>query len=139
MSLINEPFQASSIARANESGVSLQLQNGISSSFCKDGGSIIVDAAVPPVPSKLVERIKAAEFVDMAELLPECMGMFSTDEPSSKQKVRLHSVSSITEWVECFNVYLSVICRTCPEKIPELLAYQMLIKEANMVYYEGNS
>ena len=139
MSLINEPFQASPIARANESGVSLQLQNGISSSFCKDGGSIIVGAAVPPVPSKLVERIKAAEFVDMAELLPERMGMLSTDEPSSKQKVRPYSVSSITEWVECFNVYLSVICRTCPEKIPESLTYQMLIKEANMVYYEGNS
>ena len=35
----------------------------------------------------------------MAELLPERMGMLSTDEPSSKQKVRCHSVSNNTEWV----------------------------------------
>ena len=30
------------------------------------------------------------------------------------------------------------MCRTCPEKVPDLLAYQMLIIEASMVY-EGNA
>ena len=102
--------------------------------------SIFIGAVVPPVPPKLVDRIKGGEFIDMAELLPDRIGSFnpsSTDE-SAKQKVWWCPVTSIIEWVQCFNVYMSVICRTCPERIPDLLTYQMLIIEASMVY-EGNA
>ena len=102
--------------------------------------SIFIEAVVPPVPPKLVDRIKGGEFVDMAELLPDRIGSInpsSTDE-SAKQKVRWRPVTSIIEWVQCFNVYLSMICRTYPERIPDLLTYQMLIIEASMVY-EGNA
>ena len=104
-----------------------------------DGSSIFTGAAIPPVPPKLAERIKAGDFIDMAELLPNCMGTskLSMDE-STKQKVRRCPVSNIIEWVQCFNVYLSVMCRTFPQKIPDLLTYQMLIIEASMMY-EGNA
>ena len=78
----------------------------------------------------------------MAELLPDRMGTSPKssygDSESAKQKFKRRPISSIIEWVQCFNVYLSVVCRTCPGRIPDLLAYQMLIIEASMVY-EGNA
>ena len=91
------------------------------------------------MPPKLAERIKAGDFIEMAELLLDCMGTskLSMDE-STKQKVRRCPVFNIIEWVQCFNVYLSVMCRTCSEKIPDLLTYQMLIIEASMIY-KGNT
>ena len=121
--------------------LSLNLQLHLPAvSYYKEGCSIFIGAATPPVPPKLVERIKAGEFIDMAELLPDRMGTsksFIADE-STKQKSRRRPVSSIIEWVQCFNTYLAVMCRTCPEKVPDLLAYQMLIIEASIVY-EGNA
>ena len=71
---------------------------------------------------RLVDRINAGEFIDMAKLLPDHMGTInpsSTDE-SARQKVRWCPVTSIIKWMQCFNVYLSVICRTCPERILDL-------------------
>ena len=70
-------------------------------SIYKYSGSIIIGTAVPLVRSKLAERIKAGDFVDMAEFLPECMGTpkYSSTDKSSKQKFTRCSVSSIIEWV----------------------------------------
>ena len=36
-------------------------------------GSIFIGAVTPPVPPKLVERIKTGDFIDMAELLSDRM------------------------------------------------------------------
>ena len=47
--------------------------------------SIFIGVAVPPVPPKLVERIKAGDFIDMAELLSNRMGLSSVDESISKK------------------------------------------------------
>ena len=75
----------------------------------------------------------------MEELLRDCMGTSkSSGDKAPKQKARRRPVASIIEWVQCFNIFLSVMCRTCPEKIPDLLAYEMFIIEASMVY-EGNA
>ena len=87
-------------------------------SHYKEGCSIFIGAATPPVPPKLVERIKTGDFIDMAEFLLDCMGTSkSSGDESPKQKARCRLVASIVEWVQCFNIYLSVMCRTCPEKI----------------------
>ena len=102
--------------------------------------SIFIGAVVPPVPPRLVDRIKAGEYIDMAELLPNCMGTInpSSTDKSAKQKIHRRQVTSTIEWVQCFNVYLSVICGTCLERTPDLLTCQMLIIEVSMVY-EGNA
>ena len=68
-------------------------------SYYKEGCSIFIGAATPPVPPKLVKRIKAGEFIDMAELLPDRMGTsksFIADE-STKQKSQRRPVFSIIE------------------------------------------
>ena len=67
--------------------VNLQLQPPAMSHY-KEGCSLLVGAATLPVPPKLVERIKAGKFIDMAELLPDRMGTanFSIADESTKQK-----------------------------------------------------
>lgn len=40
--------------------------------------------------------------------------------------------------INCFNVYLSVICRATAEKISDILTYKMLIIEASIVH-KGNA
>ena len=137
VSLINRHPETQFPSEVSE--VQIQFQPPAGSHY-KEGCSISIGAATPPVPPKLVERIKTGDFIDMAELLPNRMGTSKSSmvDESTKQKVRRRPVSSIIEWVQCFNTYLSVMCRICPEKIPDLLAYQMLIVEASMVY-EGNA
>ena len=115
VSLINHHPETQFPSEVSE--VHLQFQPPAVSHY-KEGCSISIGAATPPVPPKLVERIKTGDFIDMAELLPDCMGTSKSSmvDESTKQKVRRRPVSSIIEWVQCFNTYLSVMCRICPEK-----------------------
>ena len=61
---------------------------------------------LPPVPQKLVAKICWGEFVELHELLPECLAE-STDStgpiPRSKARKRL---SDINVWLQCFTLYV---------------------------------
>ena len=94
---------------------------------------VTLGAGLPPVPSKLVARIEAGEFIDMGELLPDRVGVSRPDD-TGKALTKRRTVSGILEWIKCFNVYLAVISRKQPERIPDLLAYETLIIEAHMEY-----
>ena len=67
--------------------VNLQLQPPTTARY-KEGCNLLVGAATPPVPPKLVERIKAGAFIDMVELLTDRMetAKSSTADESTKQK-----------------------------------------------------
>ena len=54
----------------------------------------------------------------------------------SKPKTR--PVTSILEWAQCFGIYVAVISRSQPERVPDMLAYQALIIQAQMEY-QGDS
>ena len=71
-----------------------------------------VGAGLPPVPKKLVARIQAGEYVDMAELLPDRLSVSAgpvtkDDKQSSKPKRR--QVTNILEWIQCFGIYVAVL------------------------------
>ena len=95
--------------------------------------SVSLGSGLPPVPSKLVAKIEAGEFIDMGELLPYRVGI-SRPEDTGRALPRHHTVSGILEWIKCFNVYMAVISRKQPGRIPTLLAYETLIIEAHMEY-----
>jgi len=44
-------------------------------------------AGLPPVPSKLVSRIEAGEYIDMAELLPDRFGVARSPGTEESAKV----------------------------------------------------
>ena len=97
---------------------------------------------MPPIPTRLVEKIQSGQFVELAELLPDHIGSLSgnpalddEDKTSSKQTKR--QVTTILEWVRCFSLYMAVIALKNPGKLPDLLGYQVLIVEARMEH-EGD-
>ena len=95
-----------------------------------------VGAGLPPIPRPLVARIESGAFIEMSELLPEHLGNF-TGETSDRGKSKRHAVTDILEWVQCFGIYIAVLTRKHPERIPDLIAYQTTIIEAHLEY-EGD-
>ena len=106
---------------------------------------------LPSVPARLRDRITRGEFVDLNELLPECIGVDEEDvtrlsidsgrsvqliyKPSSQAprttRRRIHDIGT---WLEAFTLYSRVLLDTSPEKTQALLAYQATILEANNNY-----
>ena len=102
---------------------------------------VTIGASLPPVPGKLVKRIEAGYFIEMGELLPERLGAANvgTDDDGFKApKPKPRPVTTILEWAQCFGIYVAVLSRTQPERVPDLLAYQALIIQAQ-VEYQGDS
>ena len=99
-----------------------------------------IGAGLPPVPRKLVNRIQVGEFIDMAELLPDRMGISSTPlfsgEKDDKQptKTKRRQVTNILEWVQCYSIYVAVLTGKHPSRIQDLMGYQSLIVEACLEY-----
>jgi len=112
------------------------------SSYTRADGSIFIGAGQPAVPATLVRKIRAMEFIDMEDFSPNQLGIPANhqgEEASrTSSKGRTRTVSSIVEWLQCYAIYLSVMCRVHPEKIPDMLAYQIIILEASLEF-EGNA
>ena len=87
-------------------------------------------AGLPPVPSKLVARIEAGEFIDMGELLPDRVGISRPDD-IGKALTKRFTASGILEWIKCFNDYMAVISQKQLGRISDLLACETLITEAH--------
>ena len=97
--------------------------------------AIVVSRNLPPIPNKLAEKIWRKEFVEMDQLLPSRLG---APEPTlgdlvvgEKKQKEKKSISSIQEWIVCFNAYAAVILQREPERSKDLLAYSSLIVKAS--------
>ena len=93
----------------------------------------ILGAGLPPVPAKLVSKIESGAFIEMADLLPEQLGTYYSDE-EPKARTKKPSVTNIMEWLQCFAVYVAVRCQKQPERIRDIMGYQALIIDAYMEY-----
>ena len=84
---------------------------------------LYISGGLPPVPAKLANRIQEGHFIEMAELLPESLrGSNSYDEDQLKSsKPKNPGISSIIDWIQCFSVYMAIICRSQPQRIVDLL------------------
>ena len=100
------------------------------------GAALSIGAGLPPVPQKLVARIQAGEFIDMAELLPDHLGVNAapaeTGDKEAKRKGKRRQVTSVLEWLQCYSIYMAVIAAKTPARLPDMLGYQVLIIEARM-------
>lgn len=105
------------------------------------GAVLSIDAGLPPVPHKLVARIQAGEFVDMAELLPKNLGVnaapLETGDKEEKRKGKREQVKNILKWLQCYRMYIDVVVVKYPQRLPDMLGYQVLIIAAHMKY-EGD-
>ena len=106
---------------------------GLSPSETSKDTDLCIGAGLPPIPSRLVTRIEAGEFIDMAELIPDHLGP-ATTLTLPKPSKRHHDISNILEWIRCFSAYITVISTKQPHRVPDLLEYLTLITEAHVQY-----
>ena len=97
---------------------------------------------IPPVASRLVERIQAWQYVDLAELLTDAMGKSEEPLPQATEgqilfvqsldqvKRRKRKISDIATWAQAFSVYVATLASaesTTKAEIASLIAHQYAI------------
>ena len=92
------------------------------------------------LPPKIVRKIIALEFVEMAELRADIWPDESvTPEPSHPpRRPGRPPVTTIRSWLECYGRMAAVLATRFPEKAAELWAYQAAILHAAHAYEGSN-
>lgn len=102
---------------------------------------IYIGEGLPPVPAKMAEKIAKWEFIEMHELLPDLLtnrrAEDGSEKPASRAKGRKR-VQDISAWLQCYAVFVSVVARSNPEAVPELMAYMAGIIRASQEF-EGSA
>ena len=92
---------------------------------------------LPPVLEKITSQIEARVFIEMKELLPDYLGtagMRAGDDQTKSVKTRRRVITNIAEWVKCFVIYVAVLSKKQPQRVPEMLVYLIVILEAHTEY-----
>lgn len=107
---------------------------------------VSVGNGFPPINKRLVERIQALEFIDMADLRPAQWQEVLEPEPDPRQFVILpglevarakrKAVEDIRSWSMCFTIYTAAVGKKYPEMMPEMLAYMLHILRAHREFEE---
>ena len=72
------------------------------------------------------KKTESNAFIKTGDLIPTHLGLDDT----VRSKLRC-SITNITKWLQAFTVYISVIAKTQPHRISDLMGYQILIPEAS--------
>ena len=108
----------------------------------EEGNSTFKQSQPIPVYIQLhvVKWIQAGKFIDMAELLPDHLGIQvdTTKKDEKAPKIKSRRVTSILEWVQCYGIHTAIISAKFSVQIQDMLGYQPLIVEVCMEY-EGDS
>ena len=101
----------------------------------KDPAPTHLGGGLPPIPGKLARRIEEGHFIEMAELLPECLStQCEGDDQSNATKSKRKTITTILEWMQCFGIYTAIISHKEPHRVVDLLGYQHLIIQAHQEY-----
>ena len=95
----------------------------------------VLGEGIPPVPARVVARIRKGEYIDMADLLRDNLeaerrstvqGTFPLARLGQSKPLR-REIPDVLSWAQCFGVYIGVVVETQPERTKQLLAYQATI------------
>ena len=75
-------------------------------------------------------KIESGAFIEMEDLIPTRLGLDDT----ARSKLRCF-ITNISEWLQAFAVYITVIAKKQPHHVPDLMAYQILVQEASNEYH----
>ena len=105
------------------------------STFPNLSKAFVVGPGYAPIPYKLVSRITAGLFVDLADLLPDNIRAQEI-EPQvflegklvvSGSKKRVVEIADIITWIEAFTIFSMILCHTFPSRWKDLNQYKLLI------------
>lgn len=102
-------------------------------------GAIQDGSSIAPIPAKLTKKIRALEFVEMRELLPDNIAMaerlaalpssVTHAKPPSEREIG--GDKALITWVASFCTYVAIVAEAHPERVVDMLAYmRLLIREA---------
>ena len=83
-----------------------------------------VGFSLPLSAALMVKTIWQNEYVDMADMLPENL---SKRESDGKKK---RSIKDPMQWAQCFAAFTSVVAKKDASRVPDLLAYSMMVIQA---------
>jgi len=66
----------------------------------------------------------------MGDLVPSHLGFEETSRSKSKQR----TITCVSEWLQAFAVYVSVVAKKQPQHVPDLMGYRILMLEASNEY-----
>ena len=97
--------------------------------------AFVVGPGYAPVPYKLVSKITAGFFVDLAELLPDNIRAQEIEPQAflegklvvSGSKKRVIEITDIVTWIEAFTIFSMILCHTFPSRWKDLNQYKLLI------------
>ena len=110
------------------------------------GERVLLGNGIPCLPKKLVSKIRAWEFVDLAELLPTANASESATSsgiPSARFSLfpgcevvshRRRRISNIVDWCQAFVIYMAALVSEHPSAALELIAYMLTIIKASQQY-----
>ena len=96
-----------------------------------------------PLPRKTVERMRAGNYVDFAELPPAKGKGRSIPQAMEGQVIVMQQrtwsspaefIPDYATWSQCFALYVAAVASHQPERLPDLMAYQALIARASKKY-----
>ena len=88
-----------------------------------------------PVTYKLVTKITAGLFLDLAGLLPDNIRTQEIEPQAflegklvvSGSKKRVIEIADIVTWIEAFTIFSMILCHTFPSRWKDLNQYKLLI------------
>ena len=92
---------------------------------------LVLSSALPPIPGKVVESIRAGSYVDFRELLPDNVALkqqiLDTGllGPTTGHSLRLREISDVETWLYCFLAF--VAAKVNCEDTRQLMAYGQII------------
>ena len=95
------------------------------------------------LPKKLVERIKAKEYIDFAELPPAKGKSRPVPQSLEGQVIMVQAadlvqsrkiIPDLATWTQCFALYMATLASHQPARLPDLMAYQSLITKASLKF-----
>ena len=108
----------------------------------------VLGEGLPILPAKLTAKILRGEFVEMHELLQDNIALekkvadelttLNQGTKQSKKRELTEDVHGLLSWVECFNLFSSVLLSKYPNLHKALTAYQStIVREARRFGFRG--
>ena len=133
LSWVSSFLSGASKGSEKEAGSGSKTGDSITPPLLNDSAAVVPDMCAS-IPRKLVERILALDFVDMADLLPEQWRIEENREGSCcglRRPTKKALLTDILVWLECFSTMVAVLASKYPEKTVHFMAYQQTIIHAS--------
>lgn len=102
-----------------------------------------IGTGLAALTSKVVEKMKAGEYVDFADLPPAkgksrpapqlLEGQVIVVEAADLIRTR-KVIPDLATWAQCFALYVAVVAAHQPARLPDLMAYQAMVAKASVKF-----